>query len=231
MKYKYYFTISCLVLFFSMPALGQNITLQQGMIEHNEKQRPCVQVSLKAPQPKPLKKAWEDFMDDEYDVNMKGIGFLSNKDILTAQEVNIPAMSDKSLNFYTRIIEQGNQTEMCVFSSFGYDIYATPEEYPQAFETMEKMTAQFLRSYLPEYYHEKIEVSMEEVEDIRSEISDLEETMADNTKEIEELKAENAEIEKNLIDQKEKLRKAEQILNTHELDFNQVKKDLAKIEM
>jgi len=229
MQKRIYLTIS--LFLFTFLAFAQNIELDRATVEHNEEQRPCVRVTLKAPEPKPVKKAWEDFMDNEYDVSMKGIGFLSNKDVLTAEKVQIPALSEKAVNFYTRIVEQGDQTEMCIFSSFGYDIYISPDEYPEAYETMETMTANFLKSYLPEYYNEQIEVSQENVDDIQDEINDLKETLAENEEEINKLQEENAEIEKNLVDQEEKLRKAEQILNEHQTDLNQVKKDLSAIEL
>jgi len=230
MKYKIYFVVSSLILFLALNAIGQNIELTNATIEHNDAQRPCVQVTMKAPAPKPVKKAWEDFMDDEYDVNMKGIGFLSNKDILTAEKVQISALSEKQVNFYTQIVESGSSTKMCVFSSFGYDIYVNQDEYPEAYETMQQMTAQFLRTFLPEYYTEQIEVSQEKVTDLRDEVSDLEESLADNEEEIRKLQEENDELRKQLTEQKNQLRKAEQVLNTQQDDFEEVQADLSAIE-
>ena len=59
----------------------------ESTIEHNDAQRPCIQVNLD-PEPKTLKKAWKNYLKDNYGVKLKGIGFFSNKDLLSAEEVS-----------------------------------------------------------------------------------------------------------------------------------------------
>src|SRR5690554_7936004 len=87
MKKKIQFT---LIMKFSLLALmfftlnnsvyAQAVTLKDGIIMHNKSQRPSIFVNID-PEPKPLKKAWKSFLKDNYDFKIKGIGFLSNKDL------------------------------------------------------------------------------------------------------------------------------------------------------
>lgn len=43
---------------------GQDLIPQDGTIEHNDKERPCLQVTID-PEPKTLKEAWRDYLKDE----------------------------------------------------------------------------------------------------------------------------------------------------------------------
>lgn len=59
---------------------AQAVSPKDGKVMHNKSQRPSIFVNID-PEPKPLKKAWKSFLKDNYDFKIKGIGFLSNKDL------------------------------------------------------------------------------------------------------------------------------------------------------
>src|SRR5690554_4462017 len=128
MKKKIQFTLimkfSLLVLMYftlNNSVYAQAVTPKDGIIMHNKSQRPSIFVNID-PEPKPLKKAWKSFLKDNYDFKIKGIGFLSNKDLLYAEDLVIEKISPKRMNFYTKIVENEVGSEMTVFGSLVYKI-------------------------------------------------------------------------------------------------------------
>ncbi|HLV40729.1 MAG TPA: hypothetical protein VKY37_00490 [Brumimicrobium sp.] len=80
--------VTILMFGFTDVSLAQDPIPKDGFIEHNGGNRPCLYVNLD-PETKPLKKAWKSFLKDNYDFKIKGIGFLSNKDLLYKEDVII----------------------------------------------------------------------------------------------------------------------------------------------
>jgi hypothetical protein len=189
------------ILFFAF--IGQNVFSQNLMLqitetEFNKNTYPCIEVFIE-PNPDEVKDAWEDFIKDNYDVKMKGNGLFTNKDVLRAEQVKFDVVSNKEMDFYTRIVEDDNQTKMCVFGSFGYDIPVSKKEYPNEFEAMEAVTKRFLKDYLPVYYKEWINQAQDKLTDLEDDRKDMKEKMEKNKKEIEKLTKENKELEESLI--------------------------------
>jgi hypothetical protein len=163
-------------------------------INFDEAQRPCIQVKLD-PEPKTLKEAWKDYLKDNYDFKLKGIGFLRNKDLLSAEEINVAKISSKQIDFYTHISEDENGSEMKVFVRFGYDIYLNKEDYPNEYETLTVILKDFLNEYLTKYYQEKVNDTEERIEELEDETTDLKEEIADDTASIKKLKKEIEDLE------------------------------------
>lgn len=182
----------------------QEFDFSTSTVMYDEEPRPCIAVRL-APGTKTIKKAWEDFVKKEYGINLRGLGFLVNKDILSAEKVTIKSLSDKAVDFRTRIVEEDDHSLMQVFVSLGYDIYLGPEKYPRSFKDLEDKTWKFLESFLPNYYKEKVSVVKEELEDLMKDQADLKDEIADNEKEMEKLRKENQKLEKDLRELENKI--------------------------
>ena len=234
MKNRIIFSLISFVLLGMTSLQAQRIEISDAQVNHDDKRQACVKVLID-PQPKAVKKAFESFMDDRYDVNMKGIGFLSNKDVLTAEAAKLPAISDKQLDFYARVVENGKGSEMCVFASLGYDIHITPEDYPRRYKAMKGIVLDFLDQYLPTYYKGRIEDSREWVEDLANERENLKEDIADNKEEMEDLRQEiedltkeNQELAKQLDETKNKLLKAGEQLDERKEKLNTANQKLIK---
>lgn len=127
-----------------------------GTIIHNNAVRPCLVVSVD-PEPDLLKKAWRGFLKDNYDFKLKGIGFLRNKDLLSAEQVVVEQVSSKEMDFYTHVIEDENGSEMKVFVAFGYDMYVDSISMHAEYWELNTILKRFLRNYLPKYHQELIE--------------------------------------------------------------------------
>lgn len=166
-------------------------------LEYDGEERPCITVRLE-PETKEVKKAWEDFVKKEYKIKLKGLGFLVNKDVLSAEKVTVKSLSDKAIDFRTRIVEEKEHTLMQVFVSLGYDIYLGPDNYPLAFQDVKNKTWEFAKSYLNTYYNEQIEEVTEILKDLNKEEADIRDKIADNEKEIEKLQKENEKLVKDL---------------------------------
>jgi len=224
------FSLTCLNI-----AFGQEFEMRDAQVMHDDKQRPSIEVELE-PEPKPVKKAWQDFVKDNYDVKVKGIGFLTNKDILKAEKVKIKEMSDKEMDLYTKVVREGDVTKMNVFASLGYDIYIDEKEYPDMYETMEDMATQFLNSYLPKYYQGLVNDAQAVRDDLNKEITNLEEDIADNQdeivksrEEIEKLQEEIDKLEKDIANKEERKREAVEELEKSKEELDKVNARLRRV--
>ncbi len=182
------------------------------------------------PETDEVRTEWEDFLKDEYDVNLKGNGFLANKDVLRAEGVDFKAISNKKMDFYTRIVEKDQKTQICVFGSFGYDIHLNPNTYPLEYMRMKDITKRFLKGYLPGYYSERISKAQEELKDLQEERNDMEEEMKKNKEEIESLTKRNKELDKSISENKSKIEDTSDLLQTKQQTFDRVNNTLKNFD-
>ena len=181
------------LLFLGFQANAQKLTITDGSTSYDDQNRPCIIVQLE-PDTKKVKGELKDWMDDKYDIDLKGFGFWRNKDVLKAKEHKIEEVSKNEMDFYAEIVENGKLTEMRIFGSFGYDIHISKEKYPKEYRALRNLTLNFLNDFLPEYYGDRIEDTKEALSDLENEREDLSEDIADNKEEIIELREENVEL-------------------------------------
>lgn len=207
---------------------AQSITPTKSTIQHKEGMRPCILVYLE-PNTKSLKKEWVKFLKKEYDLKLKGAGFFSNRDLLSAEQVMVERWSTKQMDFYTHIVEDEKGSEMKVFISYGYDIYVSEEDYPSEFKSMNDMLIDFLKSYLPPYYSEKMKVATKDVSALNNEIISLKKDIEKNNREIEEHEQEVTQLKSEITKNKEKLQSAEIQLKETEAKMTSIKAELKKL--
>ncbi|PWH87130.1 hypothetical protein [Brumimicrobium oceani] len=217
--------VTLLMLGFTKATHAQDPIPKDGFVEHNDGNRPSLYVNLD-PEPKPLKKAWKSFLKDNYDFKIKGIGFLSNKDLLYKEDVIIEKLSSKRMNFYTQIVENEVGSEMKVFASFGYDIYISKTETPEEYKTMKRMLSEFLNSYLPDYYKDQVKDTEKKVKDLSKDVKGLNKDISKNNKEIENLNEELEELTKEAAEKEEALEKASIKLEERQNKLTRIKKAL-----
>ncbi len=195
--------LGALLIFTNVQA--QELSLTETLLKYDKETRPAIQIVLE-PKPDVLKKAWEDYMKDEFKVKLKGTGLFSNKDVLSAEEVKISEISSKKLNFYTRIVEKGANTEMSVFASLGYDLHIGKDNYASEFAQIKKITLDFLNQYLPNYYQERLKNAEDQFSSLTKDRDKLEKNIADNTEKIEKLTKDNEKMRAELAAAEEKLK-------------------------
>jgi regulator of replication initiation timing len=207
---------------------AQNLEIFQDQITYEDREYPSYSVYLE-PDSKEVKKELEDYMKDNYDIKLKGIGFLSNKDVLYADKVEIEAISSKKMDFFAKAVEEGERTKLSFFGAYGYSIPVGPQEDNLAYTKMRKVMVGFVNDYLPGYYTEQVEDVQDIVDDYRDDKEDLQDDISDNKKdieknlkEIEELRKENENLTKELSETSEKLTESEDKLK-------KVKRELDKV--
>lgn len=222
--------ISFWIMLLSVIQMNAQLSIKpfEATINYDKSQRPCIQVNLD-PEPKALKKAWRAYLKDNYDFKLKGIGFLSNKDLLSAEDITVEKISSNALDFYTRVIEDENGSEMKVFVRHGYDIYISKKNYPKEYERLYDLLNRFIKSYLPKYYRGNITDTEKRISALSEEGIDLRKHIDENFEEIEKLKNEIEEKEEEVISNKEKLELAERKLIKRKEKLERIKNQLKKL--
>ena len=156
---------------------AQTYKIDTSTINFENQERPSLTVKYDA-SPKVVKKAWDDFFRKTYDVKVKGIGFLTNKEVITATDISLVAVSDKRMNLYASVVDApGDRSELSYFMSFGYDFFIGPQNYPAEFTAMKKILNDFSVEFLTDYYYS-------EASRMTSEIKGLEKDIKKNNKDI-----------------------------------------------
>lgn len=180
-----------------------------GNVEHNNDNRACWQVSI-APEPKVLKEAWIDYMDDTYDIKLKGMGLFQNKDVLTAEEIQFPKIGNGQVNFYTRVTEDNYGSSMQVFASNVGGAYLDNSNNKEGFSAMREIMEEFLKNYLPKYHQKMIAQTRGRIEELNKESNDLKEEIEAAEEEIQELQQ---KIEEMIDENEEKIEALNQARN------------------
>jgi len=171
--------IKLLLLFtviFSVKLFAQTYHIDTSNISFQNKLRPCLQVKYDV-DAKTVKKAWSNFLKKNYKVQTKGIGLLSDKDIVSTHDVTITSISDKRMDIYARIVNVPEGSEMKYFMSFGYDFFIGPENYSKEFEAMKKLLNDFSVEFLNKYYSDQVSESLKKIKgyekDIKNDNKDI----------------------------------------------------------
>lgn len=175
------------------------------------------------PERKDAQKAFDDWIDDRYDINMKGGGLFGDKNIRSAEAIIIPQISPDNITLFTKTETRGGETRMSIFVSKGLGNYLESSE-TLAFSGLENLFDDFLSNYLPEYHAERVAEAQEVLEELREEYADTEKDIAKNDEEIEELEQENAELRNTLSTLSRKVKEAERNLNRRKSTRREVKR-------
>lgn len=171
-----------LALAFYLQLTAQTYKIDTSTITFENVNRPCLTVKYDA-SPKTVKKAWDDYFKKTYDVKVKGIGFLTNKEVITATDMSLPAISDKRMNMYASVVDApGDRSELSYFMSFGYDFFIGPENYATEFAAMKKILNDFSVEFLTDYYYSEASRMTKEIKGLEKDISQNNKSIKKNTK-------------------------------------------------
>jgi len=192
------------LLFSPLFLFGQNITPITGELQHNDKTREAWVVNVE-PESKGLKKAWKDYLKKNYDIKLKGIGFLSNKDVLFVNQVVFKEISLKTMDFYTKIVEDENGSEMTVFGSFGYDFYINSTDFPEEFAKMNNIMTAFLQEYVPNYYKNQLKDVTGVISNLAKDEEKLTKRIENDNKNVVKMESKILNLEKSIEETKKAL--------------------------
>ena len=215
--------------------IAQGQTLEIGMEQATieGEQRDAIVILLKT-DIKDTKDAWKEYMRKTHDVKVSGFGFLTNKDILIADECVVAAISAHQITIGNEIVEVGEETRMSVFGSHGYDHYF--ERGSVEFSKMEELTMDFIGEFVPDYLQEAIEDARDVVADLekdldkdRDQVGKNEEDILDMKRKISDLIAENRELEKKISQTKLDLTEARRKLQVSRERLDRANRKLEQI--
>lgn len=176
--------ITVVLLFIGMLGLklqAQTYRIDTSEISFENKLRPCFSVQYDA-DAKTTKQGWADFLKKSYKIKAKGIGLFSNKDVIDAEDVTLASISDKRMNIYARIIDLASGSEMKFFTSFGYDFFIGPQEYPKEFSAMKELLNDFSIRFLNDYYADRAASLTKKVKGLEKDIKSNEKSISKNKK-------------------------------------------------
>jgi len=162
-----------ILILFLLPGLyvfPQPFSIKTSQISFENKLRPCHTVIYDATA-KEVKKGWISYLKNKYSIKIKGVNIFYSRDILSAMDVRISAISEKRLNIYARVAPLSVGSELKFFISFGYDFFIGPEKYPLEFEKMQNLLREFSNTFLNSYYANEISAVLKKIKKIEKGIS------------------------------------------------------------
>lgn len=175
---KVFFLILC-VMIVSVNMKAQTFRIDTTEITFENKLRPCLFVKFDA-SAKTVKKGWADYLKKNYKIKVKGIGLLSDKDIVDAEDVIINSIADKRMNMYASVTDIPGGSEMKYFMSFGYDFFIGPQNYGKEFGGMHNLLNEFSIVFLNDYYSDEVSGLLKQIKGYEKDIKSKNKTIASN---------------------------------------------------
>jgi cell division protein FtsB len=164
--------IKLLILFAMLVSLkinAQTFRIDTAEVSFEDKLRPCLLVKYDA-SAKTVKKGWADYLKRNHSIKVKGIGLLTDKDIVDAEDVTINSIADKRMNMYARVSDLPAGSEMKFFVSFGYDFFIGPENYGNEFGAMHKLLNDFSINFLNDFYSDEASSMLKQIKGYENDI-------------------------------------------------------------
>ncbi len=194
--------LSVFIYAFSFIGKAQIFNITNGTAVNDDKARPCITVTFE-PSASEAKKAWKSYLKKKYDLKLKS----DRGDDLKAEEAVFPAVTSRTMDFYTRFEKdkENNTTKMNVFIKYGYDIYLNQTDNPSEYSSLMSIIKDFSVEFLRTHYNEQLA-------ELNKELAKTEKEQANTVKENETL-ASDIEKNKQTIEdlKKENEQKASQI--------------------
>ena len=167
-------------------AISQKLVIENANTSYNEQFRASIKVTIE-PTKKAVRNNWKNWLNEKYDTKVNGASWFNKKDVLSAKGIKIPVISDKQLDLYAKVVDQGQGSQLYIFASFGYDMHITPETFPKEYRALENFTLDFLTDFLTNYYRNLTENLEEIISDLEVNKTILQEDRSINKKDIVEL--------------------------------------------
>lgn len=226
---KIVLNILILLTTFSM-AVAQLIEMENKEISYDHESQEAIHLELMADSDA-NKKAWNDYVQNTLEKDIKGYGLFAKKDLLETDKVLIPEIDDeRAVKLMAKFQEGGSNNEIYIFAEYFNGDAITQEEHPDAYNGLISIAEDYLENYLPDYYKEKYNNSQEALSDVKDDMTDIEEEIKDKKIEIEDLKQKIADLKKEQIEVAEKLEIAEKTVERRKEKVQEVSKELGNIK-
>jgi hypothetical protein len=217
----FHFILSAAFLIIGNQAIAQELMIENEKISYDDQFRTSIKVTME-PNKKEVRTSWENWLEDKYDTKVHGANWLSKKDVLSAERIKIPIISDQQFDLYAKVVDKGQGSQLSIFASFGYDVHITPETFPKEYQALENLTLNFLTDFLTNYYQNRAEDSQKLVGNLENDKNNLQEDISKNKKEIEALKEKNTDLENQMTSKSKTLDEAAKKLKEVKASWDQV---------
>ncbi len=217
----FHFILSAAFFIMGNPSIAQELMIENEKISFDDQFRTSIKITME-PNKKEVRSSWESWLEDKYDTKVHGANWLSKKDVLSAERIKIPIISDRQFDLYAKVVDKGQGSELSIFASFGYDMHITPETFPEEYQALENLTLSFLTDFLTNYYQTLAEDSQKLVGNLENDKNNLQEDISKNKKEIETLNERNTDLENQMTAKSKTLDEAVKKLKEGKASWDQV---------
>lgn len=219
----------CFFLLSSFLVHSQKLAISNETIIHEGKERSAIKVVF-APDSKDVKKSFKHYMDDRYDIDVEGIGFLKNKQVIYTEPNIIPSISNQKMELFAKVVGNGKESMMYIFGQIEYNNQITPNTHYTEYGNMRDLTIDFINKLLPNYYQDIVEDQRDEVDDLEEDQKDMRKKLDKNKKKIAELIEENKKLEIKIAENKVKLEQNIKVLGEKKATLKEVNTKIDKVK-
>ena len=216
-----------ITLFITTLSTAQTLKYSNDFIDFEDQNIQTVTATLE-PDVSTIKDKFEDWMNDNYNVDLDGKKLLFfNKDVMSADDVIIAKVSNKKLKLSARVDESAKgKTRLHVFAKPADGPYFNKIDNPIAFRGLNEIVHEFVAEYLQEYYMERIEDSEDNMKDLVENKEDMENKIEKNEKKIKDLQNENRELREKIAEASSDIKDSESNLKTKNAELQAINKKI-----
>ncbi|MGB3546678.1 MAG: hypothetical protein WBA17_06870 [Saprospiraceae bacterium] len=162
----------------------------------------AVMVRIDAPRDA-VEDKWDEFWDDKYDVDIDKKDKDRNQITMVAEQVSIPAVSDKNFDLMTKVADSGDGSTVYMGVSFGYDVEASNTQYTSSYQAAKAIMRDFQTYFYDKYFGDQLAELNDELKDVRDDREDASEDQQKSKKKIEKWQKKIADYEEKIQDERD----------------------------
>ncbi|MCP9235422.1 hypothetical protein [Lewinella sp. JB7] len=151
-------------------AAQQTAQLRDATVEYDKRQLPSLSLTLEAPV-EAVYDPWQDFWEDRYDVDIDRADKDGNDIAYLAEQVNLPALSDKSFDLYTSVEGGEDRSRVNLAITFSESDVVTQQNHAATYSAARGVLEEFRTYFYTTYFDERINETRELLEDVRDDSS------------------------------------------------------------
>ncbi|PHI19514.1 hypothetical protein CEQ90_12510 [Lewinellaceae bacterium SD302] len=203
-NFKYLFTCLLLIAITTLSAQSRS-RVQATMTEYDNQTMASQEITINASQDE-VEESWDDFWSDRYDVDVDKADKNRNSITYKSEAAEVSALSNKTMDIYSKLTKLGdNRTGVSLALSFGYDLVATAEKYPDEYQRASTVLDDFQTYFYKRHYDEKIEELRDQLNDVRDDREDAADDQSKASKKIRKYQDKIKKLEEKIADAREEI--------------------------
>jgi len=226
-------TILCTLHNYDAAAQGtmSPITIFPDQVTMDKVARPSISMIIDA-EADTFTKAWRDYLR-----KTEGMRTRERRGVISATEVNFPAISDKALDFYTVVSNHDVGIRVDVVVALGYDVYLSNQSYPDSYRKMEQILNEFSKDFIRTRYSKIIQDKEKAVKSLEKDLSretksidKLQSAIEKDSKEVDKLMKRLESNKEKLGESSKGLPEKEQILRLKKQRLIELKRGMQQVQ-